>query len=182
MRRARYRRLLRGLGGLCLTLVALAGCGGSNGDASSSPVRLILRTTTVDQRLSPQVSSGTFDSLPRQIPRGDVGFVESVQITITGPDIPGSVETLPVEEDQQERFEGRFTQTVPAGDDRRIRVAAFNKNGIAIFRGETTVDLGQQVDGCEAFNSPDANSICEVTISLARLAVWGNFKWGDPTR
>lgn len=183
MSRSRYASWLRGLGVLSLALCALAGCGGSNGDRASSRVRLILQTTTVAPRLGQQVASGTFDALPRQVQPGDIGFVTNVRITVTGPGIPGSVEeTLAVAADQQDRFEGRLRKTVPVGQDRRIHVVASNAGEIVIFRGEKTVDLGQQVEGCEESISLDADSICRVGIELERLAVWGHFRWGEPAR
>jgi len=183
MSRARGASQWRGLGALCLALLGFAGCGGSNEEGSSPGVRLLLRMTPVEARPSQQVASGIFDALPRQIQPGDISFVTQIRITVTGPGIPGAVEDmLVVTAEQQNRFEARFRKTVPAGNARRIRVAAFNMGEIVIFRGERIVDLGSQADGCGALDSPDADSMCQVEIELERLAVWGNFRWGDPAR
>lgn len=166
-------------------LLALAGCGGSNGDnASSSRVRLILRTTTAEQGVCPQTPSGAFGTIPPEIPRGDIRFVENVEITITGPGIPEPiVETFPLREDQQNLFQGEIVTPVPGGRDRRIRVTALNQSEIVIFRGEKMIkDLGPQATDCREMISLQADSICTVAICLDRLAVWGNFRWGDPAK
>jgi hypothetical protein len=183
MRRVGHGSLLRGLGVLSLTVLALTGCGGSNGDgdASASGGRLTLRMTTVDQRSSQQAFSDTSGSLPRQVSPGDIDFVKCVQITITGPGITDPIEAkLRVAENQQGQFEGRFTKRVPLGGNRHIDVLACNESQDSIFRGEKTVDLGEQAEGCKKQVSPNTGVHCDVTINLARQAIWGIFRWGDP--
>lgn len=183
MRRVGYGSLLQGLGALSLAVLALAGCGGSNGDgdASASGVRLTLRMATVDQGPGQRAISDTSGSLPRQVSPGDIGFVKCVQVTITGPDIQDAIEdTLRVAENQQERFEGRFTKTVPSGNNRRIEVIACNERKVGIFDGEKTINLGAQAENCQEQILPEASALCQVTINLKRLAVWGIFRWDDP--
>ncbi len=183
MSRARWVTLLQGLVALGLTLLVLTGCGGSHGDGndSASRVRIALQTTTEDQRPRRRVSSRTATAQPRQAVPDDIGFVASIQITITGPDLlEDVVETLPVTADQQERFVGRFTKTVPPGNNRTICVTAFNGSNIEILRGETTVALGPQAEGCREVSSTDL--VCQVMIRLTRRAVWGSFSWGGSAR
>jgi hypothetical protein len=151
--RERCLQLLRCLGLLMGLLCVLAGCGGNGGSNSTSgtvsrgrPLSLQFRLSS--PALSQAVSVARYERLvavqARQVQAGDPGFIERVEIRLQaqGSDlVPPQVFTLDPTEQETVTLEVMVPDTAPATF--QVLVSAFNPQGIEVFRGDTSVALGQ---------------------------------------
>jgi hypothetical protein len=103
-----------------------------------------LLITTVEQAPSDSLLRAELPGEPRQVEPGDPGFIVRLDLRVEAPDIATPV-TQSLELTRTQQTEVTVELLVPVGLQRRIRVTAFNEDGMAIFRGETTVDLTRDV-------------------------------------
>ncbi len=137
-------RLLSCFGVFSLILLMFAGCSPSSKEGSSAgqgTSRLTVLLTTGEQSapagLRRVVASGQLRVAP-----GDPGFVTRLEVRITAADIdPPITQSFALSETQQTDIIVELR--VPVGTNRRIIVTVFNADDVAIFGGETTVDLIQ---------------------------------------
>jgi hypothetical protein len=121
------------------------GCGGSGGGGEGARTsRITLLITTVEQAPSDSLLRAELPGEPRQVEPGDPGFIVRLDLRVEAPDIATPV-TQSLELTRTQQTEVTVELLVPVGLQRRIRVTAFNEDGMAIFRGETTVDLTRDV-------------------------------------
>ena len=151
--RGRCLQLLRYLGLVMGLLGMLAGCGGNSGSSDTSgavsrgrPLSLQLKRSS---QLAPQATSasrsqGLAAAQVQQVQPGDPGFIErfEVRLQAQGSDlVPTQVFPLtPAEQDAATR-DITVPDTAPATF--QVLVSVFNSQEIEIFRGDTTVALGQ---------------------------------------
>ena len=149
----RYLQRLRCLGLVMGLLCMLAGCGGNSGSSDTSgtvsrgrplALQLQLSSDRAPQAVSAARHQGLVAAQVRQVQPGDPGFLERLAIRLQahGSDlVPPQVFTLAPTEQETVTREVTVPDTAPATF--QVLVSAFNPQGIEVFRGDTTVALGQ---------------------------------------
>jgi hypothetical protein len=151
--RGRGLQLLRYLGLLMGLLGMLAGCGGSSGSSDASGTVARGRPLSLQLQLSSQPSSQTVLAVQhaglaavqtRQVQPGDPGFIErfAVRLQAQGRDLaPPQIFMLDATEQDTVSRDVMVPDTAP--ETFQVLVSAFTSQGIEVFRGDTTVALGQ---------------------------------------
>ncbi len=127
-----WGRIRQGLTRVVLGLfcLALASCGGSQGNGERSVSRVT--RLQLDIQADPLEQRRRNDGQSRQLAPGDPGYVERVQITVNAQDMSDPIQsTFELTESQQQTFSSRLE--VPIGTDRTLSVNAFNRDGISIL-------------------------------------------------
>jgi Cohesin domain/Bacterial Ig domain len=151
--RGRCLQLLRCLGLLMGLLCILAGCGGNSGSNDMSgtvsrgrPLSLQFQRSSdlALQSVSKAQSQGLVAAEVRQVQPGDPGFIERIVIRLQaqGSDLVlPQVFTLAPTEQEIVTLEVTVPDTAPTTF--QVLVSCFNPQGIEVFRGDTSVALGQ---------------------------------------
>ncbi len=172
VRRLSAQRALPLLRLALLVLIACGGCSSGGEPSSTRRIRLAVKTDIADQRLSRRSLASAATAQPRQVGRGDPGFIARLDMSIQVGDLAPRTSSFTITETQQQRFTGSLM--LPIGTDRTIsvtiRVRAYNEEAVAIFGGEIRADLNETAADCAlSEESLDrADLICSVTIRLER--------------
>jgi hypothetical protein len=132
------------IGLLCVSLLSLVGCGGTDdgGDAAARVSRVAVQILPADQASRNTLQPAAVSGQPRAVPTdpSDPAFVSRIDIRVEGEGIsPPITQTLNPTADQQEQV--TTSLEVPSGEDRHIIISAFNRDENRIFAGDTTEDL-----------------------------------------
>ena len=149
--RERCLQLLRCLGLLMGFLCILTGCGGNSGSSETSGTVSRSRSLSLQLQVSsdpaPQhiaQSQGLVAANGRQVQLGDPRFIERIVIQLQA---QGSDLVLPqvftLDPTEQEIVTREVTVPDTAPTIFQVLVSCFNPQGIEVFRGDTTVALGQ---------------------------------------
>ena len=151
--RGRGLQLLRCLGLVLGFLYMLAGCGGNSGSSDTSGAVSRGRPLSLELQLQPQHApqaasasrrQGLASAQVRQVQPGAPGFIErfEVRLQAQGSDFaPPQVFTLDSTEQETATRDVTVPDTAPATF--QVLVSAFNPQGIEVYRGDTTIALGQ---------------------------------------
>src|SRR5262245_2125014 len=151
--RGRYLQLLRCLGLLMGLLCILAGCGGNSGSSDTSGTVSRGRPLSLEVQFSSELappavskaqSQGLVAAKGQPIQPGGPGFIERIVIRLQA---QGSDLMLPqvftLDPTEQEIVTREVTVPDTAPTTFQVLVSCFNPQGIEVFRGDTTVALGQ---------------------------------------
>ena len=132
------------IGLLCVSLLSLVGCGGTDdgGDAAARVSRVAVQILPADQASRNTLRPAAVSGQPRAVPTdpSDPAFVSRIDIRVEGEGIsPPITQTINLTADQQEQV--TTSLEVPSGPDRHFIISAFNANGDQIFGGDTTENL-----------------------------------------
>jgi Putative Ig domain/Cohesin domain len=145
--RGRCPQLLQRLGLLLGLLCLLAGCGGSSDNTHGTAARgrqLSLQLQLSSQAVTMSQHEGLASAQVRQVQPGDPGFIERLEIRLQaqGSDLaPPQIFTLSPTEQETVTLNVTVPETAPATF--QVLVSSFNSQGIEVFRGDTSVALGQ---------------------------------------
>ena len=151
--RRRGLQLLRYLGLLIGLLGMLAGCGGNSGGSDTSGTVSRGRPLSLQVRFSSQLSSQTvraaqYEGLAstqlRQAQPGDPGFIErfEVRLQAQGGDLV-PLQVFRLDATEQETVSRDVVVPAAAPATFQVLVSVFTSQGVEVFRGDTTVALGQ---------------------------------------
>ena len=130
-----------------LVLWGLARCGGNNVEDKGSAARfsrLVLVMRTVEPALPPRQRASAAPVQSQQARPGDPTFATRFEVRVQAVDIhPPLQASFPIPPDQPVELTGELF--VPMGAARTISVVFFNAADVAVFEGQTTVDLRQDV-------------------------------------